>query len=200
MSAEGWETEAWVSSSTFQFSQNWIQDCNNNIVMCCLFPTRNYSTIWDLLAVDSIVTAEEPSQFELTMKQIKEYGDVFIGDGCLEGEYKIESDERVEPVKWVPVVMMTSLRGSNKGSSNESHHHTCGEKARSGSVAWSLCRNLMRSHRYICTHFPLHSIDDILPDLYRAKVFTVWYGNQPSSWDFPAKVDTSAGGAVGHKH
>lgn len=92
------------------------------------------------------------------------------------------------------------FRESNKGSSNESHHHTCGEKARSGSVAWSLCRNLMRSHRYICTHFPLHSIDDILPDLYRAKVFTVWYGNQPSSWDFPAKVDTSAGGAVGHKH
>lgn len=76
--------------------------------MCCLFPTRNYSTIWDLLAVDSIVTAEEQSQFELTMKQIKEYGDVFIGDGCLEGEYKIEIDERVEPVKWVPVVMMTS--------------------------------------------------------------------------------------------
>lgn len=54
----------------------------------------------DLLAVHSIVTAEEPSQFELTMKQIKkEYRDVFICDGCLEGEYKMEIDERVEPVK-----------------------------------------------------------------------------------------------------
>ena len=106
------------------------------------------------------------------------------------------------PKGWVPVVMMTPLRGSNKGSSIESHHHTWEEKARTGSVVWSLCRNLMRSHRYkyIWTHFPLPSIDDILPDLYRAKVFTVWYGNQPSSWDFPTKVDTSAGGAVGHKH
>ncbi|KAK5868928.1 hypothetical protein PBY51_009900 [Eleginops maclovinus] len=54
----------------------------------------------NILAIDSIVTKEEPSQCELTIEQIKkEFGDVFTGDGCLEGEYRIKIDERVEPAK-----------------------------------------------------------------------------------------------------
>ncbi len=43
-----------------------------------------------------------------------EFTDVFTGDGCLPGHYKIEIDHEVEPVKlpkWrVPVAMMGQLK------------------------------------------------------------------------------------------
>ena len=69
----------------------------------------------NIMAIDSIVTEEKPDQSSLNMQQIKkEYSDVFTGDGCLEGEYRIEIDKRVEPVKLpkrrVPVAMMTPLK------------------------------------------------------------------------------------------
>lgn len=83
----------------------------------------------NILAIDSIVTKENPFQSGLSLQQIKkEYSDVFTGDGSLEGEYKIEIDERVEPVKLpkrrVPVAMMTPLKA---GSSKERDHRICRE-------------------------------------------------------------------------
>lgn len=46
------------------------------------------------------------------MGQIKaEYADVFTGDGCLEGEYKMEIDETVKlPKRRFPVAMMKPLK------------------------------------------------------------------------------------------
>lgn len=49
------------------------------------------------------------------VKKIKgEFRDVFTGVGCLEGEYNIEIDKSVPPVKLpkrrVPVAMMTPLK------------------------------------------------------------------------------------------
>lgn len=51
----------------------------------------------------------------MTMEKIKtEFEDVFTGDGCLEGEYIIEIDNSVPPVKLpkrrVPVAMMAPLK------------------------------------------------------------------------------------------
>ncbi|KAK5866505.1 hypothetical protein PBY51_020693 [Eleginops maclovinus] len=142
----------------------------------------------NILAIDSIVTEEEPSQCELTIKQIKkEFGDVFTGDGCLEGEYRIEIDERVEPVKLpkrrVPVAMMTPLKEELKDLQRR-EIITPVEK----STEWisslvtvqkpngkpRICidpRPLNKALKR--SHFPLPTIDDILPDLSRAKVFTV---------------------------
>ena len=48
----------------------------------------------------------------------KEYVDVFKGDGCLQGEYKIEIDTCLEPVKLnkrkVPVAMMKLQKEERK--------------------------------------------------------------------------------------
>lgn len=54
----------------------------------------------NIMAIDSIVTAEKPTNGKWSMEQIKaEYADVFTGDGCLEGKYKIEVDKNVKPVQ-----------------------------------------------------------------------------------------------------
>lgn len=69
----------------------------------------------NILAIDSIVSTEKPSSSQWSLQQIKaEYADVFMGDGCLEGEYKIEIDNTVKPVQLpkrrVPVTMMKPLK------------------------------------------------------------------------------------------
>lgn len=51
----------------------------------------------NIVAIDSIVTAVpemKTTRGQWTMGRIKaEYADVFKGDGCLEGEYKLEIDD-----------------------------------------------------------------------------------------------------------
>ena len=142
----------------------------------------------NIMAIDSIVTEEKPVQSALHMQQIKkEYSDVFTGDGCLEGEYRIEIDERVEPVKLpkrrVPVAMMTPLKlelqdlqrreiiapveKSTDWISSLVTVQKQNGKLRICIDPQPLNKALKRSH------FPLPTIDDILPDLSRAKVFTV---------------------------
>lgn len=75
----------------------------------------------NILAIDSIVTKQRPGERIkdkeelINMDTIKtEFGDVFTGVGCLEGEYKIEIDKSVPPVKLpkrrVPVAMMAPLK------------------------------------------------------------------------------------------
>lgn len=52
----------------------------------------------NILKIDSIVTTEKPATSQWSLQQIKtEYADVFTGDGCLEGEYKIGNT--VKPVQ-----------------------------------------------------------------------------------------------------
>ncbi|XP_034092513.1 uncharacterized protein K02A2.6-like [Gymnodraco acuticeps] len=142
----------------------------------------------NILAIDSIVTEVKSAHGGLHMQQIqKEYSDVFTGDGCLEGEYKIEIDERVEPVKLpkrrVPVAMMTPLKlelqdlqrreiitpveKSTDWISSLVTVQKPNGKPRICIDPRPLNKALKRSH------FPLPTIDDILPDLSRAKVFTV---------------------------
>lgn len=68
----------------------------------------------NIFATDSIVSRADTRESTWTLDEIKtEFRDVFTGDGCLEGEYKIEIDSTVEPVKLpkgrVPVAMMKPL-------------------------------------------------------------------------------------------
>lgn len=142
----------------------------------------------NILAIDSIVTTEKPATSQWSLEQIKtEYADVFRGDGCLEGEYKIEIDNTVKPVQLpkrrVPVAMMKPLKEElqdlqRRGiivpverSTNWISSMVVVQKP-SGSLRVCidprpLNRALKRSH------FPLPTIDDILPELSKAKVFTV---------------------------
>lgn len=69
----------------------------------------------NILAIDSLVTTEKPVTSQWSLQQIKiEYADVFTGDGCLEGEYKIEIDNTVKPVQLpkrrVPMAMTKPLK------------------------------------------------------------------------------------------
>lgn len=69
----------------------------------------------NIFATDSIVSTTDTSESTWTLDEIKtEFKDVFTGDGFLEGEYKIEIDSTVEPVKLpkrrVPVAMMKPVR------------------------------------------------------------------------------------------
>lgn len=142
----------------------------------------------NILAVDSIVTEEKTSDSQWTKEQIlKEYADTFTGDGCLEGAYKIEIDDQVEPVKLpkrrVPVALMKPLKEEladlqNRGIIAPVEQSTDwisslvtvqkpNGKTRICIDPRPLNKALKRSH------FPLPTIDDILPDLSKAKVFSV---------------------------
>lgn len=75
----------------------------------------------NIMAMDSIVTATEAHKWKVVYGTNKSCADVFTGDGCLEGEYKIEVDKNVKtmqlPKTRVPVSMMKPLK--------EELHHTC---------------------------------------------------------------------------
>ncbi|CAM4713618.1 unnamed protein product [Leuciscus chuanchicus] len=142
----------------------------------------------NIMAIDSIVTTEKLTTGKWCMEQIKdEYADVFTGDGCPEGEYKIEVDKTVRPVQLpkrrVPVSMMKPLKAELQHLQRRGiiTPVECSTDWISGMVVVQkqngnprvcidprpLNKALKRSH------FPLPTIEDILPDLSKAKVFTV---------------------------
>lgn len=85
----------------------------------------------NIYAIGSIVTSEKPVSRWWTMRQIEaEYADVFAGDGCLEGEYKIEIAKSVKPVQLskrrVPITMMKPLKVELQDLQHRDLHHACG--------------------------------------------------------------------------
>lgn len=117
----------------------------------------------------------------------KEYADVFQEDGCLEGVYRMEADPKVTPVKLpkrrVSVAMMAPLKAEltdlqQRGIITPVDYSTEWISRlviiRKPSGNLRICINPRPLNRALkrC-HFPLPTIDDILPDLSRAKVFTV---------------------------
>ncbi|CAI5660683.1 unnamed protein product [Oreochromis niloticus] len=142
----------------------------------------------NILKLDSIVTSEHPTANEWNMDQIKaEYADVFTGDGCLEGELRLEVDETVKPVQLpkrrVPIAMIKPLKKELQDLQRRGiiTPVECSTDWISGMVVVQkqsgdlrvcidpkpLNKALQRSH------FPLPTIEDILPDLSKAKVFSV---------------------------
>ncbi|KAL1252058.1 hypothetical protein QQF64_019854 [Cirrhinus molitorella] len=142
----------------------------------------------NIMAVDSIVT-EEPGKDDMwSMDNIKkDYADVFQGDGCLEGAYTIEADPKVTPVKLpkrrVPVALMAPLKAElndlqQRGiiapvdCSTEWISSLVIVRKPSGNLRICIDPRPLNRALKRC-HFPLPTIDDILPDLSRAEVFTV---------------------------
>ncbi|XP_030578703.1 uncharacterized protein K02A2.6-like [Archocentrus centrarchus] len=143
----------------------------------------------NIMAIDSIVTtAKKPAIEPWTVEQIKvRYADVFTGDGCLEGKYKMEIDSTVKPVQLpkrrVPVALMKPLKEELQNLQQRGiiTPVECSTEWISAMVVVQkqngkprvcidpkpLNKALRRSH------FPLPTIEDILPDLSKAKVFTV---------------------------
>ena len=84
----------------------------------------------NIMTIDSIVTAGKPTTEQWTIEQIKtSYADVFTGDGCLEGEYKIEVDSTVKPVQLpkrrVPVALMKPLKEELRDLLSQRNNHPC---------------------------------------------------------------------------
>ena len=145
----------------------------------------------NILAIDSMVTVlpvMQSTRGQWTMDQIKaEYADVFSGDGCLEGEYQLEIDSSVKPVQLpkrrVPVAMMKPLKAELQDLQRRGiiTPVECSTDWINGMVVVQKQNGKLR----ICidprplnkalkrSHFPLQTIEDILPDLSKAKVFTV---------------------------
>lgn len=148
----------------------------------------------NILAIDSIVTKQRPGERIkdkeelINMDTIKtEFGDVFTGVGCLEGEYKIEIDKSVPPVKLpkrrVPVAMMAPLKEELKEL--EAKGIIAPVERSTDWISGMVSVTKPNGKPRICidpkplnkalkrSHFPLPTIDDILPELSNAKVFTV---------------------------
>ena len=142
----------------------------------------------NIMAIDSIVTSEKPTDGQWTLAQIQaDYADVFSGDGCLEGEYKMEIDDTVKPVQLpkrrVPVAMMKPLKAELQDLQRRGiiTPVECSTDWISGMVVVQKPSGKLR----VCidprplnkalkrSHFPLQTIEDILPDLSKARVFTV---------------------------
>lgn len=143
---------------------------------------------YENISIDSIVSTTDTSESTWTLDEIKtEFKDVFTGDGCLEGEYKIEIDSTVEPLKLpkrrVPVAMMKPVREELQSLVDREiiAPVDCSTDWISGMVSVQkpngkprICidpRPLNKALKQ--NHFPLPTIDDILPDMSKAKVFTV---------------------------
>ncbi|RXN17139.1 Transposon Ty3-G Gag-Pol poly [Labeo rohita] len=143
----------------------------------------------NIMAIDDIVTTERRREKEPWDKSDmhKEYADVFEGDGCLEGEYNLEVDPAVKlvrlPKQRVPVALMKHLK-DELGSPVERGIIAQVEKStdwissmvvvKKPSGKLRICidpRPLNKALRR--QHFPLPTIDDVLPDLTKARVFTV---------------------------
>ncbi|KAL6460946.1 hypothetical protein MHYP_G00309120 [Metynnis hypsauchen] len=141
----------------------------------------------NILAIDSIVKKEESEGGQWTLEEIMtEFEDVFTEDGCLQGEYVIEIDKTVEPVKLpkcrVPVAMMKPLKEELAGVERRQiiAPVECSTDWISSMVAVQkpsgklrICIDPKPLNRALKrSHFPLPTIDDILPDLSNTKVFT----------------------------
>ncbi|XP_028672669.1 uncharacterized protein K02A2.6-like [Erpetoichthys calabaricus] len=143
----------------------------------------------NIMAIDDIVTTERHREKEPWDKSDmhREYADVFEGDGCLEGEYNLEVDPAVKsvrlPKRRVPVALMKLLE-DELGSLVERGIIAQVEKStdwissmvvvKKASGKLRICidpRPLNKALRR--QHFPLPTIDDVLPNLTKARVFTV---------------------------
>lgn len=140
----------------------------------------------NIMAIDETVKHSEGGT--LYKEHIREhYAQVFEGDGCLSGTYELEVDPGVLPVKLpkrrVPVALMNSVKVELKSlaergiitqveKSTDWISNMVVVKKPSGKLRiWIDPRPLNKALKR--QHFPLPTIDDILPDLSNVRVFTV---------------------------
>uniref|UniRef100_A0A8C5QD11 Gypsy retrotransposon integrase-like protein 1 n=1 Tax=Leptobrachium leishanense TaxID=445787 RepID=A0A8C5QD11_9ANUR len=117
----------------------------------------------------------------------KEYADIFQGVGCLEGKLKLEVDALVQPVRLpkrkVPVSLLKPLQ-EELASLEKQGIITPVERSTDWISSMVIVKKPSGKLR-ICidpkplnkalkrSHYPLPTLDDILPDLARARIFSV---------------------------
>ena len=116
-----------------------------------------------------------------------EYKDVFEGLGCLPGEYHLELDPNVTPVKHTPRKVAIPLKAELKAHIEELEKIQVLKKVteptdwissevvvRKGDVKLRLCidpKDLNKALKR--SHYPMPTIEEILPELTKVKVFSV---------------------------
>ena len=151
----------------------------NKVVQAMSLLTINYENI----KVDRQGASSEPISKE---KVLKEFADVFEGTGKLQGKYHLKLDENATPIvhppRKVPLAIKERLR-------NELERLTKMDiiKPVSTPIPWvsSLVIVVKPGKLRICidqkhlnqnikrSHYPLPTIEDLLPDLSKAKIFSV---------------------------
>ena len=116
----------------------------------------------------------------------KEYKDVFEGLGCLPGEYHLEIDPDAQPVKHTPRRIAIPLKAEQKAHIETLEKMEVLKKV-TEPTEWISSQVIVRkgSKLRLCTdpkdlnkalkrsHYPMPTIEEILPELAKAKVFSV---------------------------
>ena len=136
----------------------------------------------------SIDQSSQPASEPLTREQIlKDYADVFHGLGCLPGTYHLEVDKTTKPVQHYPRKVAVALKPELKKTIEElvkrkvlasvAEPTECISsmvvaKKPTGKLRISLDpKDLNKALKL--SHYPMPTIEDILPSLTKAKVFSV---------------------------
>ncbi|XP_041472642.1 uncharacterized protein K02A2.6-like [Lytechinus variegatus] len=174
---------------------------NNGPVHLLQFQIVDGSSQVPILSGDSsedlgLVTRNNPERIEilsqateqpLTKEQImKEYKDVFTGLGCLPGEYHLETDKTVKPVQHMPRRVPAALKPSLKDKISELEEKGVIKKVTTPTEWISSMVAVKKPGKLrICidpkdlnkalkrSHYPMPTIEEILPQLSQAKVFTI---------------------------
>ena len=127
------------------------------------------------------------SQGPLSMEEVlKEYSDVFQGTGKLKGQYKLEIEENAKPVVHPPRRVPVALKGKLKRELERLQSLGIIEKVIEPTPWVSSLVIVQKPNRQIrvCldprdfnkvlrrSHYPTPTVEDILPELTRAKVFS----------------------------
>ena len=117
---------------------------------------------------------------------LENFRDVFIGLGCLEGEYQLEVDPSVRPVKHTPRRVPVALRDVVKKKIQEMENKGIIQKVSQPSE-WISSMVVVKTPKKIriCldptdlnkalkrSHYLLPTIEEILPRLHKAKIFSI---------------------------
>ena len=127
------------------------------------------------------------SQGPLSMEEVlKEYSDVFQGTGKLKGQYKLEIEENAKPVVHPPRRVPVALKGKLKRELERLHSLGITEKVIEPTpwVSSFVIVQKPNGQIRVCldpkdlnkvlrrSHYPTSTVEDILPELSRAKVFS----------------------------
>lgn len=143
-----------------------------------------------------------------------DFADVFTGDGCLEGEYKMEVDESVKPVQLPKRRARVGMMKRLKEELQDLEHRGVITPV-DCSTDWTRSVVLVRKQNgkpRVCidpkplnkalkrSQFPLQTIEDVLPDTSKAKVFTVcdvksrfWHVKLEEGSSYPTTFSTPFG-------
>lgn len=138
------------------------------------------------MGVIQIGCKDETLHFTQSRDLINEYKDVFEGLGCLPGEYKLTIDETVTPVKHAARRVPINVKRELKKKLTELEQRGIIDNVSEPTDWISSMVIVKKPHKLrICVdprdlnqaikrpHYPIPVIDDILPNLAKAKVFTV---------------------------